>query len=286
MSEKEKVTKNAILEELHREKYITIAGGDTDAFIPECDYSNATKDLNKTLENLYYFANGKTPNKTERDIELDDFTKALIVTIMSMEGTKRDSFVYCIRHRQFDKVTVEQKLDFLRRVYQQLIRLKEVPTEEYLKDYYQYRDLSENANYDELYRKDMIELLDEKLYAIVDDLYIADYVKIIENEVSGIINGVVETIYPYNLLGGLLYPKEYSANTMNDVFECLESNEVFSKPELSLLDYEEKKQLLDVLKDKISDCVDDWKEMVCKVFEGKIEDSSLLIEEILIDYIK
>ena len=37
MSKKEKVTKNAILEELHREKHITIAAGDKDAFIPECD---------------------------------------------------------------------------------------------------------------------------------------------------------------------------------------------------------------------------------------------------------
>lgn len=286
MSENKKVTKNAILEELHREKYITIAGGDNDVFIPECDYSNATKDLNKTLENLYYFANGKTPNKTERDIELNDFTKALIVTIMSMEGTKRDSFLYCVRHKQFKKITVEQKIDFLRRVYQQLIKLKKVPSEEYLKEYYQYMELSENTNYEELYRSEMMELLEEKLYTIVDDFQIEEHVKTIENEVSAIINDVVETIYPYNLLGGLLYPKEYSTNTMNDVFECLESNDVFSSSELSLLDYEEKKQLLDILKDNVSDCVNNWKEMVVKVFESKTDDNSLLIEEILSENIK
>lgn len=268
-----------VIEELHKGKHI--AKGDK--YVPQCDRSNTRKKKNQLLEVLYCFVNGKKPSKTDLKIDMNDFTKALIITMMSMEATKKDSFMYRLNHGNYCEITVEQKLDFLRRVYRQLLNLTQVPGEDYLKDYYNHLDLPEGTNLEELYYNDMLELLDEKLSAIADDFYIDEYIKIIEKEIAEIVKCGIEDVYPFNIFGGLLYPKEFSTSTINDVFGCLKSNDVFSRPEFSLLDYDEKRQLLDILKDNISSCIDNWKETVSKVFQGKIEDSSLSIGEILSD---
>ena len=284
------MTKDSVLEEAHEKRHKAM----NDAHIPHHDSKNSSRKAEPVLNSLRYIANnGKEVEakqkiagrkKAEHNYEKSDVTRAFVVAIMSMtDSNKMNSFFHLLKCREFEKITIAQKREVLRRIYKEIREANEVPSQKYIEDYYSYLEDLENTDYEELYRNEMIELLDERIGKIDDDLEVAEYREIIQKKIADIVKSGIEDVYTHNIIGGILYPTEYSVESTDDVFGVLQSKEVFTKSELSLLDYDEKKQLMNMLLDKIADCINEWKDMVNKVFEGKIKDSSLLIDEILDD---
>ncbi len=292
MSKKD-LTKRAVIKEAYYMKNPHLRGKDN---IP--DLSNDTDRVNKFLENLYYFVNGKKPSKEERNFKYNGITKSIVTALVLAEGPQ-GSFVSRIKMRKFDEITEDQTLEFLSLVYQDIILeldkedswwIKHMPSQERLEEYYSYLDPPEDANYSKIYIDDIKDYLIEKFQNIADDLTIAQYAKNKREDTSKLIKCAIEEFYPTNILGGVLFPTEYiehadiPSEQNLDPFDFLRNKEVFSRSELSLLDYDEKKQLLDKLFDKISVDIDEWKDTIDKILKAKIEDSTLSVEEIIEDY--
>ena len=81
-------------------------------------------------------------------------------------------------------------------------------------------------------------------------------------------------------MGGILFPLSYS-DCDEEVFGSLSWKDTFEKSKLSVIDYDEKHRLLDMLYKSISGCINDWRNTVNKVCDAKLVDSSVLIEDII-----
>lgn len=287
---KKKLTQRATIKEAYYMKNPHLSGVDK-----EPDLSNDTDRVNKFLENLYYFVNGNEPSKEERNFKYNGITKSIVTALVLTEGPQ-GSFVSRIKMRKFDEITEEQTLEFLSLVYQNIILeldkedswwIKHMPSQEYLEEYYSYLDLSKDTDYSKIYIDDIKEYLTEKFQNTADDLNIVEYAKNKREDTAKRIKGAIEEFYPTNILGGILFPTEYveHADTASDPnldpFDFLRNKEVFSRPELSLLEYDEKKILLDKLFSKLSKDIDEWKKLINNVYYRKVKDPSLFLEDIL-----
>lgn len=290
---KKNLTKRSVIKEAYYMKNPHLREKDK---IP--DLSNDNKRINELLESLYYCVNGTMPNDKEREFEYNIITKSIVTALSLMDGHS-GSFIYNLKNRKFDEITEEQKIEFLVLVYQHLLSefdkedswwRKNIPSQECLQDYFSYLDYPKGSDYSEVYLDFIKEELEKKFFEIKDDLDVSQYIKIKQKKTDDLIKSAIEDCFSTNILGGVLFPTEYIKpedrykEPMIDVFNVLQSKEVFDKPELSLLDYDEKIQLLDKLFDKISVDIYEWKETINKILKAKIEDSSLLIEEIIEDY--
>ena len=260
------------------------------------DVSNEWKDVHKFTKNLYLFINGSLPSAGEYKLEYNGIVKSIAVVCSAMDGKR--GFIYKINNQKFDEITEEEKLEFLILVYQNILSTLEkedswwrsnIPSQEYLEDYFSYLDLPKGADYSDIYINDIKEHLEEKLLEFEEDLNVAQYSKATERKLNDLIKCAIDKYYHTDILGGILFPAKYikpedrDKEPKLDPFGELRSKDVFTSPELSLLGYDEKKRLLGILDDMVSGSVVKWREMMNTILEKKIEDSSLLIEEILND---
>lgn len=263
----------------------------------EPDTSNDNDRLNTFFTNLYFFVNGSLPSDHEYKFEYNGITKSISVVCAVLDGHS-GSFIYKINHQEYDKITEDEKLEFLILVYQNILSeldkedswwRKNMPSQEYLEDYFSYLDLPKGADYSDIYINDIKEYLEEKLLELEEDLNVVHYSKATERKMNDLIECAIDKYYHTDVLGGILFPAKYirpedrDKGPMLDPFCELRSKDVFTSPELSLLGYDEKNRLLDMLDDMISGSVVKWREMMNTILEKKIEDSSLSIEEILND---
>lgn len=218
------------------------------------DISNDNDRLNTFFTNLYFFVNGSLPSDHEYKFEYNGITKSISVVCAVLDGHS-GSFIYKINHQEYDKITEDEKLEFLILVYQNILSeldkedswwRKNMPSQEYLEDYFSYLDLPKDADYSDIYINDIKEYLEEKLLELEEDLNVVHYSKATERKMNDLIECAIDKYYHTDVLGGILFPAKYirpedrDKGPMLDPFGELRSKDVFTSPELSLLGYDEK----------------------------------------------
>lgn len=244
-------------------------------------YNNTLDKINPLLSNLYFFINGRKPTKKERDFKINEITKSVILALMTMDSGKENTFISKLLNERYDEITAENKLDYLHCIYKELINVNFTPSQKYLHDYYGYMQLSKDTDYAEMYKKHMQELLDKQFTEIEEDLLLEGYENKIMQEIDKMIKCAIGQFYIHNNAGGIVYPSEYTFSSANDIYQMLKTDDVYVENSLSLLDREEKRQLLDMLCNDVYEAVDKWKCTASKFLDEKIYDSTVTLEDII-----
>ena len=200
---------------------------------------------------------------------------------MTMASKRDTTFISKLSNEKYDKITAEDKLDYLHSVYQELTNIDITPSKKYLKDYYGHFPFTKDTDYAEMYKNEMQELLEEQLTVIKEELLLEDYENKIQEEITKTIKHAIGQFYIHNAAGGIIYPSEYTYSSANDIYQSLKAEDVYEKNSMSLLYNEEKRQLLDMLYNNVYEAVDNWKCITSKFLDEKIYDLTVTLEDIV-----
>ena len=234
------------------------------------DSSNYRKDTLKILKGLYCIINN-VPKCKEEDIDFspDVVNNCVYLALMTMDP----SFLTKIRTKHPEKITNNEKLEYIRRLLNQMSMLHADASEEYLREYYSiYIDPPKDIeimlqSYDEEWKETFDEWLTNIAVEIEDE-------EIEKKEIARIVQKVKESTkryFEHNPNANLPFPSHFckSGEDENMLYKI---SYLKNNPQLWNFDLRERMRLLELLEKELDSAVQKWYEKVDDIIERKIID--------------
>ena len=256
------------IEVFKREQY-----GNEEDFYASNFYIYYFNDLEKLLKGLYCVVNNTSTIASDElsKIEINVYTKSLILALMCNRNqtfeekrTKIDykSFLSKLRTRKIDKITDEEKIEFLKRICNELS--KQSPPEDILE--------TDWENTIQEFGKHQLE-----------NIRISAKERDVKHKYDEIISSFLQRFYQYNNGGSVVAPSNFIDNLFieNSIEKHLSVNMGNGNPWVELLDLEEREYLLKTLEIRIVDLMKQWEKDVSNALYEKQKDCNICIDQIL-----
>lgn len=246
--------------------------GDEKDFYTSNFYTIYFKDLGKLLKGLYLTVNNIDTIVSEElsMIDINVYTKSLILSLMcNREQTEEEkinsvdykSFLRKLRTRKINKITDDEKIEFLKRICKELLKQKP-PVDIKIEDW--------ESSIQEFYIHQ------------IENIKISAKERDIKNKYDEIISSFLERFYKYNNGGSVVAPSNFVDNLFieNSIEKHLSVNKGNGNPWVELLDLDEREYLLTALEKRIVNLMEQWEYDVANALYEKQKDSNICINDL------
>lgn len=264
---------NESLRAIFIEAFIREKLGDEEDFFASNYYSYYFTDLGKLLKGIYLTVNNVDTlvSKELATIDINVYTKSLILALMcdrnqseeeKIKSVDYKSFLSKLRTRKINKITDDEKIEFLKRICKEL--LKQNPP-------------------DDIKKEDWEKSVQEFYEHQIENIKISAKERDIKNKYDEIISHFLEKFYKYNNGGSVVAPSNFVDNLFieNSIEKHLSVNVGNGNPWVELLDLDEREYLLTALERRIVNLMEQWEYDVANALYEKQKDCNTCINDLL-----
>ena len=263
--------------------------------------SNFNKKFYEIIDGLYcYKHNIKKPIATFKinrkkwtepkpmiayNIKINEFTKCIIIALMTMPSSSQDSFISKVRNHRFSEITYKDKLDYILAVKEELKNIKLSQLDSLITDHFVEKFKNENLDatdkelLDKEFKKEISKALDSMMFEFQSDRDIITREDELKDTVVKKVDSVIRELFPNYDIEELPYPTCKAREETEQFKRMAESgHKEFNMMYLFMsivenlnLEYEipdspteylssaEKEHLLDSLENELIETIENWK---------------------------